>query len=380
MIRFFDSISPKWPAPGAQIIGPRRDTRARSTANPLRRGWAFAIALACLTAIAPGAGAAEPISYQGRLTDAAGAPLPGPVAVALHLHDTAGPGGTPLYSENHAAVALDANGVFQVWLGDGVASAVTYETALFESTPRYLEVVVNGATLTPRQLLGSVPTARVSETLAPPAAASRFEDCGNGTVADHDTGLLWEQKTNPSGLTTIGFADGRNCSANPQPAECAADVHDVRNRHSFTSTTEVPDGSAFTDFLAKLNDATFGAAATAAHETGCFAGHCDWRLPAIGELRTILLGVNAAPGQDPSCAASPCIDPEFPELAVSGATASYVYWSSSSVQGFPHNAFYANFGADVEVGLVGGDVVANNKVFSFFVRAVRAGTCGSGGG
>jgi hypothetical protein len=369
MIRSFDSAPPNKPAPDARIIDPRVIGRARSTAKPLRRGWAFVMALACLTAIAPGAGAAESIAYQGRLTDAAGAPLPGPVAVALHLHDTAGPGGTPLYSEDHAAVALDANGVFQVWLGDGAPSAGTYNATLFQSAPRYLEVVVNGATLTPRQLLGSVPTARVSETLAPPATANRFEDCGNGTVADHDTGLLWEQKANPSGLETINFVDGRDCSASPQPAECAADVHDVRNRHDFSSTGQDPDGSAFTDFLAKLNDSTFGVAATSNDSTGCFAGHCDWRLPAIGELRTILVGPHAAPGQDLSCAALPCIDPDFAD--VGGTTARSLYWSASPAPlfMFPVNAWGAQFFS----GHVENESATKSE--AFFVRAVRAGSC-----
>jgi len=372
MIRFFDSASPNKPAPDARAVGPRRNSPVCDAVNSSRRVWAFAVALACLTAIAAGARAAEPIAYQGRLTDAAGAPLPGPVAVALHLHDTAGPGGTPLYSEDHAAVALDANGVFQVWLGDGAPSAGTYNATLFQSAPRYLEVVVNGATLTPRQLLGSVPTARVSETLAPPATANRFEYCGNGTVADHDTGLLWEQKANPSGLETINFVDGRDCSASPQPAECAADVHDVRNRHDFSSTGQDPDGSAFTDFLAKLNDSTFGVAATSNDSTGCFAGHCDWRLPAIGELRTILVGAHAAPGQDLICFPSPCIDPNFAE--VGGTAARSLYWSASPSRAedtliHPVNAWYANFfNGDVER-------FGATKSQDLFVRAVRAGSC-----
>jgi hypothetical protein len=184
-------------------------------------------------------------------------------------------------------------------------------------------------------------------------------------VADHDTGLLWEQKANPSGLETINFVDGRDCSASPQPAECAADLHDVRNRHDFSSTGQDPDGSAFTDFLAKLNDSTFSVAATSNDSTGCFAGHCDWRLPAIGELRTILVGPHAAPGQDLICAALPCIDPDF--AATGGATALQNYWSASSSADNPNNAMLASF--------LNGVVTFGNKASVLFVRAVRAGSC-----
>jgi hypothetical protein len=145
-------------------------------------------------------------------------------------------------------------------------------------------------------------------------------------------------------------------------------VHDVRNRHDFSSTGQDPDGSAFTDFLSSLNDSTFGVAATSNDSTGCFAGHCDWRLPAIGELRTILVGAHAAPGQDLSCAALPCIDPNFAE--VGGTTAKWRYWSASPLAPLsPVNAWYADF--------FSGDVgsTAATKSDAIFVRAVRAGSC-----
>jgi hypothetical protein len=59
-------------------------------------------------------------------------------------------------------------------------------------------------------------------------------------------------------------------------------------RHGLDRTSTAPDGNAFTDFLTKLNDLVYGEAPHSTDGTGCFAGHCDWRLPNAAELRTIL--------------------------------------------------------------------------------------------
>ncbi len=147
MIRAFHSAPPSVPAPRARVVPVGHDTNSRRPVRLLRRGGARVVAFACLVAMATVASAAEPISYQGRLIDAAGVPLAGPVTVALHLHEAEGPGGAPLYSEAHASVALDANGVFLVWLGEGTPSAGAYEPSLFQGSPRYLEVVVNGVSV-----------------------------------------------------------------------------------------------------------------------------------------------------------------------------------------------------------------------------------------
>src|SRR4029453_10495111 len=69
------------------------------------------------------------------------------------------------------------------------------------------------------------------------------------------------------------------------------------------------DGEVFTDFLGTLNNATWNGTMT----TGCFANHCDWRLPNIEELRAI----KGAGG-------NPTIDPIF------GPTMRNLYWSASS--------------------------------------------------
>ena len=76
---------------------------------------------------------------------------------------------------------------------------------------------------------------------------------GGGTVTDNLTGLQWEQKTND------------------------ASVHDRMNNYTWSASGTAADGTVFTTFLDTLNT------------VGCFAGHCDWRLPTRAELATTLL-------------------------------------------------------------------------------------------
>ena len=307
--------------------------------------------------------------YQGQLTDAAGVPRAGPVNLRLQLY-AADSGGAALYSEDHAAVALDAQGMFAVALGGGSVLSGSYDAALLERPPLYLELVVEpsgeNVTLTPRQRLGAVPSARVA------GEPVRFEDCGDGTVADHQTGLLWEKKTGTfdQTLPASGICE-------TAPGGCP-DPHDVNNRYKWSSTGSTgtePDGNAYTDFLARLNGDPTVVAATSAEARGdpaddpnvCLAHRCDWRLLVITELTTILVGSGAAAGQSPTCLSAPCIDPGF--AAVGGPTASSFYWSASTNATNPRIAWNENFNS--------GDVSFNNasKTNDFFVRAVRAGSC-----
>ena len=95
--------------------------------------------------------------------------------------------------------------------------------------------------------------------------ATRYTHNGDGTVTDHQTGLQWETKTSSDDIQDF---------ANP---------HDADNTYPLSAVPggTLPDGSAFTDFLVRLNGASDDGSATL---SGCFAGHCDWRLPTIGEL------------------------------------------------------------------------------------------------
>jgi len=153
----------------------------------------------------------------------------------------------------------------------------------------------------------------------------RFVDNGNGTITDNQTGLVWEKKLAEDGS-----------------------IHSVNNGYQWSSSGSAADGALFTDFLARINAALSTSSDGTTVADVCFAGHCDWRVPNIAELQTIL-----------NCSFSPCIDPIF------GPTAADFYWSSTSFASGPSFAWFVSFS--------GGFVVANGKDLSLRVRAVRGG-------
>jgi hypothetical protein len=175
------------------------------------------------------------------------------------------------------------------------------------------------------------------------ACQPRYVDNGDGTVTDNKTGLMWEKKTG----TPATVLERVNC----EPASPCADPHNVNNAYVWTTSGHDADGSLFSELLPQLNEAT------------CFAGYCDWRIPKLGELRSILTA------ESPSCTSDPCIDPIF------GPTESGFYWSSSTVlPGDPLFTFGSNspafawyvFFSDGRAGFDGkGDIN--------YARAVRGG-------
>jgi hypothetical protein len=125
------------------------------------------------------------------------------------------------------------------------------------------------------------------------SAVPHFIDNGDGTVTDNQTGLMWEKKS----------------------AAGTGDVHDVNNSYTWSVSGSPNDatGSLYSDFLQELN----GLSLSGAHP--CFAGHCDWRIPTNGEMRSIL----SAPYP---CGGGPlCIDE-----TTFGPTKSSGYWSSDT--------------------------------------------------
>lgn len=94
------------------------------------------------------------IAFNARLTDTGGAPVTGSHALNFSLYDT-GSGGAAMWNESVPGAAFSAEGVAFVELG-----AVTpLSTTVLDGRKLYLEVAVDGTTMSPRLAIVSVPYA-----------------------------------------------------------------------------------------------------------------------------------------------------------------------------------------------------------------------------
>jgi len=167
-------------------------------------------------------------------------------------------------------------------------------------------------------------------------AALSYTDNGDGTITDNNTGLVWEKKDNSGG------------------------IHDVGDTYTWGMTSEpyTMNGTMITVFLASLN------------RPPCFAGRCDWRIPNVRELQSIVDYEIPYPGPVVNAAfhnAAGCTGCTDVRLASCSCTASNFYWSSTTDRGFPDGAWGVGFG--------GAHVCVGGGLKSIYtaVRAVRGG-------
>jgi len=162
-----------------------------------------------------------------------------------------------------------------------------------------------------------------------PGTPTRFVDNGDSTICDSETGLMWEMKNASDGVVNLN---------NPR---------DVDNRYPLTIVAAFAPGTAFVNFLPRLNGEI------ASHANSEQLGlYNDWRLPTKAELRGIL-----------DCSFDSCIDPVFGPM-----NTSLPYWTSTSRTSTSNDAWTIRF------GFVGFDFVGlRSKSTPYHVRAVRGG-------
>ncbi len=114
------------------------------------------------------------INYQGNLADPQGVPLNGTYTISFTMLDAPTGNGVVWGPETHTGVSV-SNGLFSVGLGSQYPIATTTWNG-----DVYLEIAVNGETLSPRELIRSVPIAGMALTVPDGALGSRHVSLSSG--------------------------------------------------------------------------------------------------------------------------------------------------------------------------------------------------------
>ncbi len=153
------------------------------------------------------AAAATPrvLHYEGRLTDAAGVPLAGPVTLTFTFHGAPAGGAALAGFTDTDEVTPDAQGVVSTWVGDDPGLPIP--ALILESGEVWLNIAVNGQSLAPRKRIASVPYAMRADLAR--CLVRSFAVTDNDTVAEGDPVAILPDGTIRRGFGTRQIPPGR---------------------------------------------------------------------------------------------------------------------------------------------------------------------------
>ena len=193
-------------------------------------GPAFWILLLVLGSTPPEIGAAAPeaVSQQGLLADSLGEPLDGTVDFTVRIweHPTATVQGDLAYFEDHLATPV-VDGVYSIEIGTGTSASGPFSAAQFGDPDRWLELVVNGEVMAPRQKLLGVIYALQAEICADAATLGGLTSANfiasaqssipfanlTGVIADAQVPASFTRDTEVVGLVLAGDGLGSGINA-----------------------------------------------------------------------------------------------------------------------------------------------------------------------
>ncbi len=150
------------------------------------------------------------LGYQGRLLKSDGSPEAGSKSITFSLYDAATGGTNPLWTETQTLALSD--GYYATFLG----SVQSFGAGLFDGRTLYLELKVDGAALSPRQEVGTVPYALLAGGVSGGVVDAAEIKVGHTTVID-STGKLAGSASYSAGsglaLTGTSFSLATNCAA-----------------------------------------------------------------------------------------------------------------------------------------------------------------------
>ena len=138
------------------------------------------LTLICLSALILSALNAIPskINYQGLITDGNGSPIVSETnTITTNLYSSALDEAI-LYSQSFPAVVSNAEGIYSIQIGDD-----NLQSVLELNTELWLELIINGETLTPRQQINAVPYALLANSANRLLNASDSSISGTLTVS-----------------------------------------------------------------------------------------------------------------------------------------------------------------------------------------------------